>query len=161
MTFFTSQRLYPGKLIKFPLWIHEEKSLKSQLALKVLAPNLNSCKQILQISSIQGMLIMLTQLPLPSKHVFSTKLQSNSGREKWPECSGLWELHHLWAHKIKTKKRYNYLTKWVPLMYEIKFLGWNFKSLKSSDMQSGIKASLIDLLKLWVSPPISLNILPL
>lgn len=33
-------------------------------------------------------------------------------------------------------------------MYEIKFLGWNFKSLKSSDMQSGIKASLIDLLKL-------------
>lgn len=33
-------------------------------------------------------------------------------------------------------------------MYEIQFLGRNFKPLKNSDVQSGIKTSLTDLLKL-------------
>lgn len=69
-----------------------------------------------RLSCIQGMLITFTQLPLPSNHVFSIKLQSNAGTEKWPKCSGLWELHHLWALRIKTKKRYNFLTKCVPQM---------------------------------------------
>lgn len=39
--------------------------------------------------------------------------------------------------------------------YKIQFPRWNLKSLKNSDMQSGIKASLRDLVELWVSPPTS------
>lgn len=48
--------------------------------------------------------------------------------------------------RSKPKECYNYLTKCVPQMYEIQFLGWNFKSLKNSNIQSGIKVSLTDLI---------------